>query len=463
MHKQDDWLLQELEALFHSSYQSIFVTDTIGNVLRVSDSVEHTCGLKPKQLIGKNVYDLEQQKIFYPSVTRTVMKSEKRETIVQHTKSGSTLLVEAIPIKDQNGKIKRIVAISKDISEVNQLKDQQAELSKLMEGYQQELLRLKQKEREENPFIAKSPAMQRILELMKRVAYSDASVLILGETGVGKQVVATHIHEWSERQDKPFITINCGAIPENLLESELFGYEHGAFSGAKKEGKPGIFELANGGTVFLDEIGELPYHLQVKLLRVLQERKVMRIGGIQEREIDIRVLAATNQDLEQMVQEKRFRQDLYYRIHVIPIWIPPLRERHEDIYSLIQHFLVHFNQKYKKNKQLSEEQLQSLLRYSWPGNVRELENTIERFVITGQTIFSPLITLSQEHVTTLPHLIERQDASLPEILKRVEKELLLQAKQHCRTTREMASFLGINQSTVVRKLQSHGIPVNDAS
>ncbi|SHE33358.1 PAS domain S-box-containing protein [Seinonella peptonophila] len=457
MERQDHWLLQELEAIFHTSYQSIFVTDRHGKVLRVSESVAHTCGLAPEELIGENVYDLERRKIFYPSVTRSVLESGKKESIVQHTRSGNTLLVEAIPIRSESGEIIRIIAISKDISEINHLQKQLAELTNLMEGYQKELLRLKQETLEETTFIVKSKAMIKVTELMHTVAYSDASVLILGETGVGKQVVATHIHQWSDRKEKPFITINCGAIPENLLETELFGYESGAFSGAKKGGKLGIFELANGGTVFLDEISELPLHLQVKLLRVLQERKVMRVGGAKEHDVDIRVLTATNQNLEEMVQRKKFRQDLYYRIHVIPMLIPPLRERKEDIYDLTIHFLERFNQKYNKKRFLSEHQLQLLLRYQWPGNVRELENTVERFVVTGQ-IFDSL--LEDEQLPSVEHYETKRNTNplhLPTVLKNVERDLLLQAKRECRTTREMADYLGIHQSTVVRKLQSHDL------
>lgn len=452
----EDWLSKELEAVFHSSYQSVFVTDRNGDVLRVSDSVIHTCGLTPEELIGQNVYDLESKRIFYPSITRKVMTTGKRASVVQHTRSGNTLLVEAVPIKDDDGEIIRVICISKDISELSSLKEQLADLNRLVKNYETELNRLKTKTNTEKDFIVKSKKMIDVYDLIQTVAPSDTSVLILGETGVGKQVIANQIHRLSHRHNKRFMTINCGAIPENLLESELFGYEDGAFSGARKGGKIGIFEMVNGGTVFLDEIGELPLHLQVKILRVLQERKVMRIGGTKEKSVDIRILTATNRDLEKMIREKTFRQDLYYRINVIPIWIPPLRERSEDIYAFIYYFLLQFNEKYHRNETLKSHQLQALLDYSWPGNVRELENTIERFVITGQTIL-PSGNTKQVQQSDVPISETDETLPLPERLAEIEKQFILAAKQSTSTTRELAQKLGVNQSTVVRKMQKYGI------
>lgn len=237
----------------------------------------------------------------------------------------------------------------------------------------------------EQLFIFHSSIMKRLLELMIRVAKIDSTVLITGESGVGKGIFASLIHHNSNRSKKPFMGINCGAIPENLMESELFGYEPGSFTGAKASGKAGIFEMCNNGTILLDEIGELPLHLQVKLLRVIQEQEIFRVGDTSPRKLNVRIIAVTNKNLEEMVKNKLFRADLYYRVNVLPIHIPPIRERIEDIMPLASHFLEIFNREYKTNKKLNISVLKTFEKYQWPGNVRELKNLIERLVIISET------------------------------------------------------------------------------
>lgn len=450
----EDWLIDELEIVFNATYDSIFITDRSGNVIRASKSVINTCGIPAEELIGQNVFDLEERKVFYPSNTKKVLKSGKREQLVQTTGSNKTLLVDSTPIKDEIGNIVRIISISKDISEIHHLEEQIQELNNLLQSYQSEIVRFQNEKFNKNTFIVKSKKMENLYKLIKTVAFTDSSVLILGETGVGKEVVANQIHILSQRYEQPFITLNCGAIPETLLESELFGYEEGAFSGARKKGKPGIFEVANKGTVFLDEIGDMPVHLQVKLLRVLQEKKVMRLGSTKEKEINVRIVAATNRELENMVKENKFREDLYYRINVIPIRIPPLRERREDLSALTYYFLEKYNRKYSKTTTLSEQQLKQILEYHWPGNVRELINIIERLVVTGQPIHleSKLINYDDPTISSFNAKITWD---LFKILEDVERSVLLKAKEHTKTTREMAKLLGLNQSTVVRKLQKY--------
>jgi len=257
--------------------------------------------------------------------------------------------------------------------------------------------------------------------------------------------------------DGPFIKLNCGAIPENLLESELFGYEPGAFTGAKREGKFGLIELSDGGTLFLDEVADLPVNLQVKLLRVLQEREVMRVGGTKTKKVDFRLIAATNQDLEQLVKQNQFREDLFYRLNVVPVFIPPLRERKEDIVPLIISFLNKFNKKYGLIKKISPEVIQSLLQYDWPGNIRELENTIERLVVTSDS--NLIMTEDMKGNTSICEGVIEPDEpkALVDVLEETERRLIVQAFQHCRTTREMAEALGISQSAVVKKMKKHGI------
>ncbi len=304
--------------------------------------------------------------------------------------------------------------------------------------------------------ITRSATMKRIFGVALRVAKVDSSVLVTGETGVGKEILAKFIHQHSSRTEGPFIKINCSAIPENLIESELFGYESGAFTGAKREGKPGLIEMANGGTLFLDEIGDLPFSLQVKILRVLQEREIQRVGGIKVKKVDFRLIAATNKNLEDMVKQQEFREDLFYRLNVVPVMIPPLRERREEIVPLTALFLDKYNKKYGISKKISAEVIQSFTSYEWPGNVRELENTIERLVVTSD---SNLILMENLTANTGITTEGSNDSGLylRNTVEDTERHLLLQAIQQCNNTREMATVLGISQSAVVKKMQKHGI------
>jgi TyrR family helix-turn-helix protein len=306
--------------------------------------------------------------------------------------------------------------------------------------------------------------MQKILDLVKRVARSDVTVFLSGESGVGKNVFARALHDHSERKDEKFIEVNCGAVPSSLFESEMFGYEAGSFTGASKKGKAGLIEMADKGTLFLDEIGELPLDIQVKLLQVLQNKKVTRIGGNRSKEVDFRLITATNQNLKEKVAEGKFRQDLFYRLNVIPIEIPPLRERKEDIYQLIQQFLSEFNEKHQANKILHSTTVDVLMNYEWPGNVRELENLMERLVITSDT--------STIYPSNLPFVDEKDypDAdwsaleafesrglTLQEALEEVEEKWLRRAYRQYKSTYEMAEFLGLSQPTVVRRLKKYKI------
>jgi transcriptional regulator with PAS, ATPase and Fis domain/NAD-dependent dihydropyrimidine dehydrogenase PreA subunit len=311
----------------------------------------------------------------------------------------------------------------------------------------------------QNPIIAYSIEMGKVLQVATKVAQVTSTVMIMGESGVGKEVVARFVHNASLRRGGPFVTINCGAIPPNLLESELFGYEAGAFTGAKRQGKPGMIETASSGTLFLDEISDLPLDLQVKLLQVIQERRLTRVGGIQPIEVDIRIIAATNRDLAKMVERGEFRADLFYRLNVVPIVIPPLRSRRDDIIPLIYHFLAKHNNTHRYNKTISRETREVLTQYSWPGNVRELENLIERLVVTVEG--------DEIGVEDLPQYIKERDVScnskvivegvipLREAVEEVERQLIKHAQEEHETTYEIAEALGVNQSTVVRKLKKY--------
>ncbi|KLU61123.1 limonene hydroxylase [Peptococcaceae bacterium CEB3] len=454
---------RDLEAIFNSSFDEIFVTDGQGYTLRVNKAGQGFYGLDEAAIVGKHVSTLEEEGLFSPSITPQVIREKRRLTSVQTTRSGHKIIVTGNPVFDERGEIIRVVTNSRDITELSNLRQRLEETEKLMDTYRTELARLRKERIKLTDIVSNSLAMHNILELAERVAGVDSTVLIEGESGVGKGVVAAKIHDWSKRSEKPFVTVNCGAIPEALIETELFGYEFGAFTGAKKEGKKGLFELARGGTVFLDEITDLPLNLQVKLLHVIQERRIMRVGGAEAIAINVRIIAATNRDIKSLVKEKKFREDLYYRLNVVPVVIPPLRMRKEDIPGLIEHFLAACGKKYELRKRISAQALEYLVAYNWPGNVRELENLTERLVVT---VDSPEIL--PEH---LPDHICRVDGKgekllvldicpLKEAMEELERQLLSKALASFPNTYRMAAALQVNQSTIVRKLHRYGISKN---
>jgi len=307
--------------------------------------------------------------------------------------------------------------------------------------------------------IVASPAMRQVMETVEHVADKETSVLILGETGVGKEVLAKRIHQISKRRDGTYLKINCCAMPPSLLESELFGYENGAFTGARKGGKPGLLEAARGGTIFLDEIGDISMELQVKLLRVLQEKEIMRVGGLKAIAVDSRFIFATNRDLKAMVTEGRFRKDLYYRLNVVPISIPALRHRNEDIRPFLEFFLEKFNQKHGYDKTFAPELVQVLCGYGWPGNVRELENLVERLVVSvyGSTI--GLADIAELGTARLPQQdsVER-GLPLRQAVEALEKELISQALLSHGSMGRVAAALGVDRTTILRKIAKYRIP-----
>jgi transcriptional regulator with PAS, ATPase and Fis domain len=306
---------------------------------------------------------------------------------MQKVKNGNEVLATGTPIY-KNGKIDKIVVNSRDVTELNFLRQALSEKESLATKYLEELRLLRMESLKGSDFVAKSQKMKQIEHLASIVSKVDSTVLLNGESGVGKGVISKYIHNKSNRSEGPFIKIDCSAIPENLFESEVFGYEKGAFTGAEKSGKIGLLELANGGTVFLDEIGDMPLHMQPKILRAIQDREIIRVGGKEVIHINVRFIAATNCDLQQMVTDKKFREDLYYRLNVIPIFIPPLRERKEDIIPLIHDITKKINERYGIHKNFTNGEIEVILQYDWPGNVRELENIIERVMVTDDSDLS---------------------------------------------------------------------------
>lgn len=335
-------LNKKLELIIESSYDGIIITDARGLIIRANQAHQRITGIPSAQIQGQNMDYLLEKEVYAQSIVKAVLHAGKPVTVVER----DHFLVTGSPVRDQDGNIERIVVNIRDLTELNELREQLKQTRELSERYQDELNQLRGRLLNQEGLIFNSPKMRELLQTAIRLAAVDTTVLILGESGAGKEVFAKTIHNNSKRKNGPFITVNCGAIPENLLESEMFGYERGAFTGANREGKAGMFELANNGTLFLDEIGDLPVGFQVKLLRVIQEREVLRVGGSKPRPVNVRILAATNRNLEAMVKEGQFREDLYFRINVVPLYICSLRERKEDIIPLAYAFKHKYEEKY---------------------------------------------------------------------------------------------------------------------
>ncbi|MGE7839196.1 sigma-54 interaction domain-containing protein [Lysinibacillus sp. NPDC093712] len=451
---------EDLKAIFESSYDVLYVSDHKGNTLRVSAACKHIWGVSEEQLIGKNVLELEREGVYQPSITRLVLENKKKISTVQLTKNNKRLLVVGTPIKNKQGEIIRVVNASRDITDISNLQQEIQQLKCLINEYQRELSKLhNDRKTPSSSLVYKSKKLEAAVKLAKRVAAVDSTVLILGETGVGKEVFANFIHEMSYRKNKPFIKINCSAIPENLLESELFGYEKGAFTGANREGKIGLLELANNGTLLLDEIGDMPLSLQIKLLRVIQERTLQRIGSTKAIHINVRFIAATHRDLAEEVDIGKFRQDLYYRLNVIPIHLPPLRERKEDILSLATHFLTSLNNKYHTSKAFNSTFTEKLTEYEWPGNIRELQNVVERCYVMSDSddLTSETLAIALNETKKSKSVLVKEIMPLKECVEFAEKELLQMAFETCKTTVEMARLLEVNQSTISRKIAKYNI------
>lgn len=439
----------DLKAIFDISYDVIYVSDGQGITLRVSSACETLWGYKEEELVGKSVYELEREGVYYPSITRLVLEKQEQVSMIQTTKTGRRLKVVGTPIKDDEGRIIRVVNASRDITEISQLQAEIELLKQLTESYRKEIMDLRSKKEFEKEMIYRSEQMRKVVSFSQKVAKVDSSVLLLGESGIGKEVLASYIHKWSHRHEGPFITVHCGAIPLLLLETELFGDESAA------EVKLGCLEMAHEGTLFLNEVDEIPPALQVKLLRAIQEKRITRMGGSTSVEINVRIISATAQDIEQKVQSGQFRKDLYYQLNVVPIAIPPLRERKEDVIPLILYFTDQLNRKYGLKKKFNPLVLKKMQEYAWPGNVRELQNMTERLFVTTEDEW-----IHEEHLPDHVNVNVREHKGiqihqimpLKDAVELLEKELLQLAQKRYHSTTKIAEVLGVNQSTISRKL-----------
>lgn len=452
---------KELEAILENSHDGIWIMDGAGITLGVSKSWEDFSGIARERMIGRSVYEIVTQGYYTDSAAIHVIEQRKPVTIMYETKTGRKALVTATPVFSENGSIWRIISNVRDITELDRYRNELEESKR----YKEEVKLLRKLQFESGGIVVRSKPMRDVFKLAAQTAGSDATVLILGESGVGKDVVAKYIHKTSNREKGPYIRVNCGAIPESLMESELFGYEEGSFTGARKKGKPGMFELAHGGTLFLDEVGEIPLQMQAKLLHALQDLKVMRVGGMKPIDVDIRVIAATNQDLKAMVERGEFRKDLFYRLNVIPILIPPLKERSDDIIPLVLEFLKKCNDKYNMQKSFSSSALECFVNYKWPGNVRELQNVIERLVLTCSVniIDSHQLPSFLKENPYLANFHFSGSGSLKEARENLEKSMVSWALDNFGSTRKAAAALGVAQPTVVRMAQKYGLNRNKKS
>ena len=449
-------LNRDLIGMIENSYDAVAIVDNESRLLLINPAFERVMGLKKSEVLGRKISDLVAEGVSDTGASLKVIETGKPQTVIINTKSGKQVLSTGIPVFDHNGNIARIFCNLRDVTELNILKERYEQSKKLISKYLLELHEVKRIETMKY-FIARSKQMKQVVEAAYRLARFDTTVLILGESGVGKDLIARIIHEASPRMETgTFVKINCGAIPEDLLESELFGYKSGAFTGASKEGKPGYFEVADKGTLFLDEIGDLPMKLQVKLLSVIQDQEITRIGDVNKKKVDVRIIAATNQDLEKMVRNGKFREDLYYRLNVVPIYIPPLRERKEEIPFLLAHYVDKYNKKYKTQHRLSQEVAEIFSSYRWPGNVRELANLVEHLVVVTN---EPVLRL--EHIPSkYVSKTEEKDEEIPEEMKslreeveRFETQLIKKVLARTHNYEEAANILRISLSTLTRRIR----------
>lgn len=436
-----------LNEIIKHSYDEIFITDGNGIVLDVSPSCYSLYGTGSDEIIGHSVFDLEEKGILTPSVTALAIKANKIESRIQETRTGKKIIVTAYPLFDEEGKLIRVVSFSRDITEMVNLKKRNEEVARTLQQYRKEVERTSKS----GILYSENTRMEKLLEIISKVADLDVMVLFEGESGVGKNKLAHYLHMLSNRREEPFVEVNCGAIPESLFESVLFGYEEGAFTGAKRGGSKGSFESAGTGTLFLDEIAEIPLNLQVKLLSVLQSKKITKVGGTKSIDVKCRIIFATNRNLEKLVQEKKFREDLYFRINVVKLNIPPLRERREEISLLTYEFTEEFNVKYGMSKQFSPRLIAWLTQQKWPGNVRELRNYIEKTMITSNDDYIDYDqTIQQQEDPPLNKAI-----SLSTYLEEVEREYINRMYKKYPNSISLGKALGISQSSANRKIRKY--------
>lgn len=444
-----------LDVMLNETDECIIFVDVESKIVELSHAYAKFLGVNREDVIGKSVTDVIEN-------TRlpNVIETRVAEIAQAHKIKGKNMIANRIPII-RNGKVEGAFGrvLFKNVEELDELYKQIGDMTQELNFYERSFAKSNSSKYGADDIVGNSPAMGELKKTIKHIAYSKSNVLILGESGTGKELVAHAIHSEYHGEDKPFVCVNCAAIPSELLESELFGYEEGSFTGAKKGGKIGMFQAADGGTLFLDEIGEMPLQMQAKLLRVLQDKKVKKVGSNEAKPVNVRIIAATNRDLEAMVREGTFRDDLYFRLNVISVNIPPLRERVEDLPMLVEVLIDKVSgNPYMDAKGISPEAMEYIKKYAWPGNVRELENVIEHaanFVGSDGII----------HVNNLPKVVTGLEKSseiktLKQIVDEIERQTIVNALHNNNGSRvKAAKALGISRTSLYEKMEKHNIAV----
>ena len=490
---------RRLESILDNSSESIWVIDADGTVERINRKSEELLAIRPKDVVGKHYLELVNNDIVDQSVTLQAFNERRQVSMMQQAlKTGRSLLVTSTPVFDQNGDISMMVVNERDLTQLNDLQSELDQVKNESDRMREALTELNLKELREQSVIAESKEMQQVIATaLKLASLNISTILITGESGTGKGLLAKFIHDSCYGQKKkkgkkrekeengvtrkindadsnpknqpaPFVQINCAALPETLLEAELFGYEKGAFTGAKDKGKMGLFEMAQGGTLFLDELGELSLPVQAKLLKCLEDKEIMHLGGLTPIKIDCTVIAATNVNLPEQVRQKEFRQDLFFRLNTFTLSLPPLRSRPEDILELALFFLKKYNHTYNMQRRLSSKAIEALQRYPFPGNVRELKNLIKKTVVMSDSdLLDDFQDISPHENRASQSRVERRSReplhvdttpigeSFDEMVGNFEKEILTKAMEQCTTTRAIAAYLNMTQSQVMRKIKKH--------
>lgn len=443
------------EAIMRNSKDGLFITDHEGTIMMVNRATEKMVEFEISKILGRNVQEMLDAGYYDKSVALEVIRTKQPISMIQVSRNGKRILATGIPILDDKNNIQFVLVNDRDITSLENLTESLEE-ELLARDVHYEFSNFGLAATELQDIVVRAPAMIEVMKTAVRAAKYDLTLVITGSSGVGKSMIARMVHRLSDRRNGKFIDVNCGAISDSLIESELFGYEKGAFTGASAQGKKGLFEIADKGTLFLDEIGEIPMHLQVKLLRFLENGEMVRVGGLKSMKVNTRVITATNRNLEEMVANCTFRSDLYYRLNVVPIRIPSLAKRREEIGPLIDFFLARFNREYRVEKTISRGARNCLLTYSFPGNIRELENLLKR-----------LVTMVEDEEIKAHHLPQQlrpekeiqvnngknEESGLAEV-RNLELQMIQDAITEHGSQRQAAVALGLSQSTISRKIKN---------
>ncbi len=450
-------LNDELGTIVDSSFDGIIICNSKGKILRCNPAVERVLGLPRKELVGKPFKELIERGIITNNIVNMVKKESSPVRIVESPSIDNSLIISGNPVFDEDGDITKIIINIRDMTELEGLREALEESKQLSEQYLSEIAQMRTHFEPGKEIELRSLVMRNVFDLALRVSQVESPVVVIGESGVEKSKIARFIHLNSGRRTGSFLELNCASLPEQVLETELFGYIAGSFAGASNKDKPGLFELANQGTLYLEEIGQLTPAVQAKLLRVLQAKEVMPLGGRQTVPVDVRVIASTQIPLNELVKQGNFSEELFFHLNVVPIRIPPIRERREDVLPLLHYYLENYNNRYNLDKEFSPEAVHVLLNYEWPGNVREVANVVERLVVTakGKLITNEEVGAAISSKEPGPGKAITVSGIIPlkEAIDEVEEILVTMAMSRYNTTVKAAEALGVNQSTVVRKLQ----------